>query len=242
MRRLTVFLVPICAVLSACGSSEQIRGRLPVPESQIALDTPEGQALLRGAEAAADYGPLSVHFVTQETGTYCGPASLAMVLNASGIARPALGNGEPFALFDQRNVFSPAARAVKDPKAVRKDGLTLAQLGAVLEAHGAETQIVRAAEMTPPAFRDAAIRALDAEGEFVLVNYLRAAIGQESGGHISPLAAYDADTDMFLVLDVARYKYPPVWISTADLHAAMNTAAGPHSRGFLIAKFHAAPQ
>ena len=27
---------------------------------------------------------------------------------------------------------------------------------------------------------------------FVIVNYLRKAIGQETGGHISPLAAYDA--------------------------------------------------
>jgi hypothetical protein len=35
----------------------------------------------------------------------------------------------------------------------------------------------------------------------VIVNYLRNAIGQEWGGHISPLAAYDADTDRFLILD-----------------------------------------
>jgi Phytochelatin synthase len=35
------------------------------------------------------------------------------------------------------------------------------------------------------------------------------AIGQEQGGHISPLAAYDAETDRFLILDVSRYKYPP---------------------------------
>jgi hypothetical protein len=44
----------------------------------------------------------------------------------------------------------------------------------------------------------------------VIVNYLRKAIGQEKGGHISPLAAYDAETDRFLILDVSRYKYPPV--------------------------------
>jgi hypothetical protein len=34
----------------------------------------------------------------------------------------------------------------------------------------------------------------------VIVNYLRMALGQERGGHISPLAAYDAETDRFLAL------------------------------------------
>ena len=47
------------------------------------------------------------------------------------------------------------------------------------------------------------------------MNYLRKAIGQERGGHISPLAAYDAKSDRFLILDVARYKYPPVWVKAS---------------------------
>ena len=58
---------------------------------------------------------------------------------------------------------------------------------------------------------------LGTEDHYVLVNYLRRAIGQERGGHISPLAAYDADTDRFLILDVSRYKYPPVWVGAAEL-------------------------
>ena len=57
----------------------------------------------------------------------------------------------------------------------------------------------------------------------MIVNYLRKAIGQEKGGHISPLAAYDADADRFLILDVSRYKYPPVWVAVSDLFAAMST-------------------
>ena len=61
------------------------------------------------------------------------------------------------------------------------------------------------------------------ENHFVIVNYYRKALGQEWGGHISPLAAYDEKQDKFLILDVARYKYPPVWVSSADLYAAMNT-------------------
>ena len=54
-------------------------------------------------------------------------------------------------------------------------------------------------------------------GHFVIVNYLRKALGEQTGGHISPLAAYDGKADRFLILDVARYKYPPVWVKTADI-------------------------
>jgi hypothetical protein len=66
---------------------------------------------------------------------------------------------------------------------------------------------------------------------------LRKAIGQESGGHISPLAAYDEDSDRFLILDVSRYKYPPVWVETEALFAAMHTPDSDNdnkSRGFIV--------
>jgi hypothetical protein len=38
---------------------------------------------------------------------------------------------------------------------------------------------------------------------------LRKAIGQELGGHISPLAAFDAESDRFLILDVAATNIHP---------------------------------
>ena len=62
-------------------------------------------------------------------------------------------------------------------------------------------------------------------------------MGQEKGGHISPLAAYNSKADRFLILDVARYKYPPVWVSTSDLFAAMNTTDSDNdnkTRGFVV--------
>ena len=71
----------------------------------------------------------------------------------------------------------------------------------------------------------------------MIENYLRKAIGQERGGHISPLAAYDAETDRFLILHVARYKYPPVWVTATDLFNAMNTTDSDNenkTRGFVL--------
>lgn len=82
---------------------------------------------------------------------------------------------------------------------------------------------------------------LETPGNYVLINYLRRTIGQERGGHISPLAAYDADTDQFLILDVSRYdvsryKYPPVWVQAETLWQAINTvdSVSNQTRGFLL--------
>jgi hypothetical protein len=75
----------------------------------------------------------------------------------------------------------------------------------------------------------------------VLINYLRKEMGQKIGGHISPLAAYHQGSDRFLILDVARYKYPPVWVKTEDLWRSLNTVdqVSGQSRGFVLVGKHA---
>lgn len=61
-------------------------------------------------------------------------------------------------------------------------------------------------------------------------------MGQEKGGHISPIAAYNQETDRFLILDVSRYKYPPIWVKTADLWRAIATvdSVSGKTRGFVF--------
>ena len=43
-------------------------------------------------------------------------------------------------------------------------------------------------------------------------------------GHFSPVGGYHADKDLVLVLDTARFKYPPHWVPLADLYMAMAPA------------------
>ena len=57
----------------------------------------------------------------------------------------------------------------------------------------------------------------------VVINYDRKGLNQVGGGHFSPLGAYHAATDSFLVMDVAKYKYPPVWVGADTLFDAMAT-------------------
>merc|ERR1719162_2420050 len=67
--------------------------------------------------------------------------------------------------------------------------------------------------------KDRVITALQDPQKRVLLNYDRAGIGQQrvSGGHWSPLGAYHKSTDTFLIMDVAKYKYPMVWVSWEQL-------------------------
>ena len=48
-------------------------------------------------------------------------------------------------------------------------------------------------------------------------------MNQDGSGHFSPIGAYDSESDSVLILDVAKYKYPPFWVTTSDLQASLNT-------------------
>lgn len=234
MRWTNVFL----AAAIAAGATAAQAETLPLPESVIGLSTPEGEALLIGAEARNDYFPLSIHFTTQVNPAYCGPASIAMVLNALDVPRPPSDMTTGLGMFDQENIFTPATEAVKSAAAITSPpyGMTLDELGGMLAAHDLKVSVVHAAESDLDTFRRTAVAQLEDDQHFVLVNYLRKAIGQEAGGHISPLGAYDEDTDRFLILDVSRYKYPPVWVDAAALFGAMNTIDSDNddrSRGYV---------
>lgn len=46
---------------------------------------------------------------------------------------------------------------------------------------------------------------------------------QTGTGHFSPIGGYHAGRDMVLILDVARFKYPPHWVPLTLLWEAMDT-------------------
>jgi hypothetical protein len=196
---------------------------LPLPETLIDLRSEAGERLLKESEAAEAFVPLSATFVTQKNQAYCGVASIVMVLNARQLPAPAVPEYEPYRTFTQNNVLDERTDAILPREVLARQGMTLDQLGALLAAHPVAVEVHHAGDGSLETFRASARDYLARDGHFVVVNYLRKAIGQETGGHISPLAAYDADTDRFLILDVSRYKYPPVWVTAADLFTSMNT-------------------
>ncbi len=210
---------------------------LPLPQSLVGASTDEGESLLVGADAREAYFPLVNNFVTQQNQAFCGVASMVMILNSLELSAPAVPAFDPYRTFTQDNVLTLETEKVLPVAVIKKMGMTLDQLGGLLSVQPVTVSVHHAADSSVEAFRSEARDALAASGRFVIVNYLRKAIGQERGGHISPLAAFDAESDRFLILDVARYKYPPVWVKTAELFTAMNTQDSDNenkTRGYVL--------
>lgn len=77
-------------------------------------------------------------------------------------------------------------------------------------------------QVQPPEHGNKRLSAVDGGpgkyGGFMVVSFSRGVLGQTGDGHFSPIAAYSEETDKCLVLDVARFKYPPYWVSVQDLY------------------------
>jgi len=211
----------------------------PLPAPLIGLQSPAGRAMLRGAEGQRVATELLAQFVTQQTQQFCGIASSVTVLNTLGVPAPVDPRYEPYRHFTQDNFFSPAVSAIAPPDKVDCNGLALDQLATMLRQHGVAARVVHANETSVAALRRDLRAALAQEATYVITNYKGGALGltETEGGHFSPLAAYDAKSDRFLILDVSRYVYPPYWVKTDALYAAMNTTdadnAG-HRRGYIL--------
>ena len=226
-------LVLAAALLSANAHAET----LPLPQNLIGAATDAGEALLVDADAREAYFPLASNFLTQKNQAFCGVASMVMVFNAMQLPAPAVPEFDPYKTFTQDNLLDARTDAIITVETIMKQGITLDQLGDLMAVQPVTVEVNHAAGSSLDAFRGKARDYLAKPDHFVVINYLRKAIGQEKGGHISPLAAYDAETDRFLILDVARYKYPPVWVKTDELFAAMNTTDKDNenkTRGFIL--------
>ena len=210
---------------------------LPLPDNLTGFSTRDGEVYFAESDAREAYFPLADNFLTQKTQSYCGVASIVMVLNALGLPAPVVTEYAPYRTFTQDNVLSERTDAVLPRETLARQGITLDQLGGILATQPVKAEVHHASNSSVEEFRKLASAYLREPGHFVIVNYLRKAVGEQIGGHISPLAAYDGKADRFLILDVARYKYPPVWVKTADMFAAMNTpdaANDNKTRGFVL--------
>jgi hypothetical protein len=227
----------------------------------LAFASEEGLARLSRAAAKADFPTLANQFEAQSNAAFCGPTTAAIVLNAlAGASRdlprdrsrlrsddlkhlPATAD-LTLPRFTQDNVFdkSPKTRAqvlgepmVIDGKTLRDVGFQLRQIDALLRAHGAATRLVIVgASSSESEIRDDLRRNLERGGDYVIVNYIRSAVGQPGGGHISPLGAYDATSDSFLVLDVNPASAGWAWMPTATLVRGMRTFDTVENRGYIV--------
>jgi hypothetical protein len=206
----------------------------------VALDSPEGQRLLAESDAKEDFIPLVEQYVTQAQGNFCGIASGVMVLNSLQVRAPEAKEWGA-AHYTQENFWNDCARGVLSPTMM--PGVTIDQLADLLRCHPANARVVRAGDTTLDEFRALAAKNLATAGDYLIVNYDRAGVGQETMGHISPVGAYHRRADKLLLLDVARYKYAPAWADASMLFAAMSTNdfVSGKTRGFVVVSAAEAP-
>lgn len=227
----------------------------------VVFNSDEGLARLARATAKVDFPALANQFEPQSNIALCGPTTTAIVLNAvrSGSRdlprdRSRLNTDDlrhfptGFDLtvprFTQDNVIGKGAKTrsqvLGEPvtingKQVRDGGYQLRQLDELLRANDLVTRLV----VFDDRKSDEEVRAdfvanLERAGDYVVVNYRREDVGQRGGGHISPLGAYDAESDSVLVMDVNPASAGWVWMPITTLINGMRTFDTVENRGYIL--------
>lgn len=204
----------------------------PLPQGCIAFSSPEGRAIFREALAAGTmdgFFTLAEQFHTQAEPAFCGLGTLVMVLNALAIDPGRAWKG-PWRWYSEEHL--DCCRSLDE---VARTGITLTQLACLARCNGARADATFADAASIEAFRAAVRDATSSPGErHVVVAYDRGALGQTGTGHFSPIGGLHPERDLVLLLDVARFKYPPHWVSLGALHGAMRSVdpASGRSRGY----------
>lgn len=208
--------------------------RRPLPQPLIAFASPQGREMLAQAMASGDaaaFFPLVSHLHTQAEPAWCGFGTLVTVLNALEIDPGRAWKGN-WRFFGEELLI-----CCKSLELAAAEGLTLAEVGCLAQCNGGAVALCHAAPGGLDKFRESLLASVRAPaGPFMVANYDREALGQTGSGHFSPLAAWHAPSDHVLVLDVARFKYPPHWVPVSALWRAMESIdpATGESRGYLV--------
>ena len=220
----------------------------PLPDRLVPFSSKAGKLIFREALDSGgmeSYFPLSEQFVTQSDPAFCSLSSLSMVLNALN--------------FDPKRIWKGVWRWISDEtlqcereicsfskEKVRLQGMNFDEFESFAKCQGLQVQAFRiTSEMRGEAeissisrFRERleSVSSSDRSESFMVVNFSRMPLGQTGDGHFSPIGGYHKEKDLVLIMDVARFKYPPYWVPIDVLWESMavddNSTKSP--RGYFI--------
>lgn len=157
-----------------------------------------------------------------------------------------------YKLYSQNDFFNKKANKIKNRKIIElkkpkkivnndpiyDPGVTLDEFSKILKkAHNLKvkkTHISKYNQKNLKKFRDLVKEVTLDNNKILVANYNGKKFGGNTNGHISPLVAYNENTDHILVLDVALHKGKWFWIKVEDLFKAMNSLDGKNYRGYLV--------
>ena len=197
-----------------------------LPSHLIALSSSRGrQMLMETLSASQDwdspYWSLSEHFQNQSDPAFCGITTLIMVLNSMSIDPQIRWKGG-WRYFGSEDVL--LTKCCISAERIRRVGITMDEYKQLAHCQGVRV-IMKRPNCIDEFRNDLRIACLTSRGDSsatkLVCSFSRAALGQTGDGHFSPVGAYHAESDSALVMDVARFKYPPYWVSVDDLYRAM---------------------
>ena len=194
--------------------------RRPLPDGLVSFASAEGRAIFREAldgGGMEGWFALSEQFHTQSDPAFCGLGTLVVALNALEIDPGRIWKG-PWRWYTE-DLLTCCISLDR----VRDEGVTMDQLACLARCNGARADVVRPGpDAGIAALRTAIARAAAApRGPVLVAAYSRSALGQTGSGHFSPIGGYHAARDLVLLMDVARFKYPPHWVPLEKLHESM---------------------
>lgn len=200
--------------------------RRALPDALVAFSSRRGRQMFAEAVAKGHmepYFPLAEQFVTQNEPTFCGLGTLTMVMNALRVDPRRRWHDEngPGWRWWSDEMFPTSCTGSLDT--IRAVGTTMEEFRLLAIANGADVQMRRPTDPgeSLESFRGSILEAAcESSDAFTATSFCRATLGQTGGGHFSPIGGYHEGTDAALVLDVARFKYPPYWVPLEKLWEA----------------------
>ncbi|ORZ25537.1 Phytochelatin synthase-domain-containing protein [Absidia repens] len=188
-----------------------------LPSTLVQFSSNKGKAFFResmDANHAEGFFPLTGNFTTQSEPAYCGPSSLAMVLNALAVDPKRRWKGV------WRWYSDELLECCSSKEQMKKNGITFDEFACLAKCHS-DVIAKRAPAFTFEEFQQDVIDVTARSDKFLVVSFSRKTLGQTGDGHFSPIGAYNPANKMVLVLDTARYKYPSYWCPIDMLYESM---------------------
>jgi len=124
---------------------------------------------------------------------------------------------------------------------VKEEGVTLEQAACLARCNGAKVDVFPYGTFTLEQLRSTVKEACSSGSHtHIIVSYSRRDVNQTGDGHFSPIGGYSAEKDAVLILDTARFKYPPHWLPLESVYNAMASLdpVTRQPRGYMMLGMH----
>ena len=222
-----------------------------LPTTLTALSSSQGKIYFKEAlstNGMESYFPLAEQFVTQSEPSFCSLSSLSMVLNALNFDPKKIWKGLWRWVSEETLQCESTTVCGHSLERIKTDGLSFTDFEALARCHGVKItshrvmkedetvendehsnesiEHINNIEQSNEAFEEfrnlvEKISSNDQAETFIVTNFSRKILGQTGDGHFSPIGGYHKEKQLVLIMDVARFKYPPYWVPITQLWAAM---------------------